>query len=232
MGVTYFSDVYPYGLAEIDDVRLDNLKSTDPALYLQRLWDYLRNAIPKFTAPKGIQVKLTDYVTPVFTDAKYQGDGTQTEFSTGANADYVCITDENGSSIAVIMPETSLTSGGVTYDAENGKITFDTAPNYAFYVDSYVDGYFNQELNETEKSILGIAFRIAWFSKIANTFLRTTPKIKDKNFNMDSSWGVEQADTARIKALRVELVDAMTDYENTVAYHVTVPSGNQLLNRV
>ena len=82
-----------------------------------------------------------------------------------------------------------------------------------------------------ELSILGIAFRLVWFSKIANTFLRTTPKIKDKNFNMDSSWGVEQADTAKVKSLKTELVDAMKEYENSLAYGVVVPSARQLLNR-
>ena len=71
-----------------------------------------------------------------------------------------------------------------------------------------------------------------WFNKIANTFLRTTPKIEDKNFNTDSSFGVEQADTAKLRSMRIELHDMMAQYENSLAYKSIVPISSQLLNRV
>lgn len=231
MNVTYFAEVYPYGLDSIDDIRLDQLKVSDPALYLRRLWAYLQSAIPYFTSPQGIQAKVTDYTEPSFADFNFAGDGTTTVFTVAPSMEYVCIESAEDTPIAVIFPSVSATENGITYDSENGTLTFDTAPDYDFYVDLYADGYFNKELNIQEKAILGIAFRLCWFKKIANTFLRTTPKIKDKNFNMDSSWGVEQADTARVKALKVELVDAMADYEQYLAYKAVVPTGRQLLNQ-
>ena len=234
MGVTYFADVYPYGLNEIDDVRLDNLKSNDPALYLRRLWDYLKNAIPRFTSPKGIQAKVSNYTEPKFSDYTFYGDQQTTVFSVDADMEYVCVMmGNNNMPIATIVVDGDTTTvNGVTYDKINGTLTFEVAPQFEFYVDLYKDGYFNEELNEQEMSILGVAFRLVWFSKLANTFLRTTPKIKDKNFNMDSSWGVEQADTARVRALKVELVDAMADYEQDLAYKAVVPTGRQLLRQI
>lgn len=233
MGVTNFADVYPYGLNDIDDIRLEQLKENDPALYLRRLWAYLQSAIPYFTSPQGIQDKVGDYTEPIFSDYNFSGDGTTTVFTVDAGQEYVCVeTSEENTPIAVIFTDGVTTVNGVTYDPEAGTLTFETAPDYDFYVDLYTDGYFNQELNTQEMAILGIAFRMCWFKKIANTFLRTTPKIKDKNFNMDSSWGVEQADTARVKALKVELVDAMADYEQYLAYKAVVPMSRQLLNQL
>lgn len=231
MSVTYFADVYPYGLNSIDDIRLEQLKANDPALYLNRLWAYLQSAIPYFTSPTGIQDKVKDYVEPSFSDFSFDGDGTTTIFTVDTGREYVCVESADNEPIAVIFPSEEATVNGITYDSEAGTLTFEAAPDYSFYVDLYTDGYFNQELNTQEMAILGIAFRLCWFKKIANTFLRTTPKIKDKNFNMDSSWGVEQADTARVKALKVELVDAMADYEQYLAYKAVVPSGRQLLNQ-
>lgn len=231
MSVTQFSEVYPYGLNGIDDIRLEQLKVNDPALYLNRLWAYLQNAIPYFTSPQGIQDKINDYVEPEFSDFDFVGDGETTVFVVDKEKEFVCVENAENEPIAVIITAQSTSVNGVTYDPIEGTLTFDTAPDYEFYVDLYTDGYFNSKLNIQEMAILGIAFRLCWFKKIANTFLRTTPKIKDKNFNMDSSWGVEQADTARVKALKVELVDAMADYEQYLAYKAVVPSSRQLLHK-
>lgn len=231
METTNFADVYEYAVAEIDDVRLENLKKTNPALYLRRLWDYLRNAIPLFSSPMGMVKKLENYVAPTFDDETFVCDGQTTVFTLSTGGECICVTNDRGNVVAVIIPAESTTDRGVTYDEETHTLTFATAPHGEIYVDLYTDGYFNFDLNIKELSILGIAFRLVWFSKIANTFLRTTPKIKDKNFNMDSSWGVEQADTAKVKSLKTELVDAMKEYENSLAYGVVVPSARQLLNR-
>lgn len=230
-GKTSFMEVYTYGFAEIEDVRLDNLMSENPALFLRRVWDYLRNAIPLFTSPMGIQSKLNDYTEPVFSDATFETDGETTAFVGTPEMEYVVVTVDD-SVVASIETTTEATANGVTYNYETGEITFDVAPQAGtIYVDYYTDGYFNSELNTQELYILGVCFRVVWFNKIANTFLRTTPKIKDKNFNMDSSWGMEQADTAKLRAMRSELTDAMAAYENTLAYKTTVPMTSQLLNK-
>lgn len=234
MGTTPFMSVYEYGFTEIDDVRMSDLMDENPALFLRRCWDYLRNAIPLFTDPKGMQDKLQDYVAPVFSDASFQGDGTSTVFHGEAGEQYVDVL-VNGSVVSVIEVEgdAPVTVNGVTYDPVTGDITFDTAPaaDATIEVDFSIDGYFNSELNQDEIAILGKCFSVVWFNKIANTFLRTTPKIKDKNFNTDSSFGVEQADTAKLRAMRIELQDMMAAYENTLAYKVVVPAGRQLLHR-
>lgn len=236
MGTTPFMDVYDYAFTEIDDVRMSDLMDENPALFLRRCWDYLRNAIPLFTDPKGIQNKMQDYVAPILTDVGYTGDGTTTVFSGTANAEDIVVMV--GAEVVAIL-EADLESGdpvtdnGVTYDPATGDITFAEAPavNDIISIDFSAGGYFNQELTKDEIAILGKCFSIVWFNKIANTFLRTTPKIKDKNFNTDSSFGVEQADTAKLRAMRIELQDMMAAYENTLAYKAVVPSARQLLNR-
>lgn len=237
MSTTKFSDVYEYGLNEVDDVRLDRLKSVNPALYLNGLWAYLKNGIALFTDPKGIQDKLYDYTEPVLNELSYSGDGTTVTYTAPSGVDCISISDSKGNTLAVIIPSVSNRSVGTetyssTYDSEAGTITFDTAPtsDAVFNVDTYTDGYFHTQLNIYEMEILGIAFRYCWFSHLSNTFLRHTPKIKDKNFNMDSSWGVEQADTARLKAMKVELNDAMASYERYLAFKAVVPEQRQLMN--
>lgn len=233
MSITQFSDAYEYSLAEIDDIRLIQLDVANPALYLYRLFSYMQNAIARVTNPKGIQERIGNYTEPILKQSTHTGDGTTTVFTVGENADCVTVSDKDGEIIATIIPSESSSANGITYNAENGTITFDVAPaqGYVFNADLYTDGYFNVELNIYEMNILGIAFRYVWFSKIANTFLRTTPKIKDKNFNMDSSWGVEQADTAKLRAMKTDLVDAMADYERYLAYYSTVPNTWQLINQ-
>lgn len=234
MSITKFSDAYEYSLAEIDDIRLTQLNVTNPALYLYRLFAYMQNAIARVTNPKGIQERLGNYTEPILEQFTFTGDGTETTFAVGTGAECVTVSDKDGEIIATIIPSESTSVNGITYDAELGTLVFDVAPldGFVFNADLYTDGYFNVDLNIYEMNILGIAFRYVWFSRLANTFLRTTPKIKDKNFNMDSSWGVEQADTAKLKAMRTELVDAMADYERYLAYYNTVPATWQLMNRV
>lgn len=235
MAVTNFLDVYEYAFTEIEDVRLDNLMSENPALFLRRCWDYLKNGIALFTAPKGIQDKLNDYVMPQFATSSFTGDGATTTFSGVSSMEYSTVLV--GKSIVAVLsasaeaPEVS--QNGVTYNFETGNITFDDAPESGakIQVDFYTDGYFNNALNKEEQAILAKCFSVVWFNQVANTFLRTTPKIKDKNFNTDSSFGVEQADTAKLRAMRIELQDMMSDYEQAMAYKVTVPNGRQLLKR-
>lgn len=235
MAVTNFLDVYEYAFTEIEDVRLDNLMSENPALFLRRCWDYLRNAIPLFTAPKGMQDKLKDYEQPQFDSQSFVGDGTSTAFAGSPGmADVTILIGEVVVAVLSASEASPIaTQNGVSYDFETGTIEFDVAPeaDADIQVDYYTDGYFNRELSVEEIAILAKCFSVVWFNKIANTFLRTTPKIKDKNFNTDSSFGVEQADTAKLRAMRIELQDMMSDYEQTMAYKVVVPTGKQLLNR-
>ena len=233
MDKTLFTDVYEYALSEMDDIRLIRLDETNPALYLYRLWSYMQTSIPYVSSPKGIQERLSDYVKPILNQFTFVGDGATTVFTVSQGADCLTVSDKDGEIIATIIPSVSTAENGITYDPTAGTVTFDTAPanETTFNVDLYTDGYFNVGLNVYEMNILGIAFRYVWFSKISNTFLRNTPKIKDKNFNMDSSWGVEQVDTARKKAMWNELHDAMANYEHLIAYSATVPTTNQLMHQ-
>lgn len=90
MNITNFADVYEYALAEIDDIRLFRLNEVNPALYLYRLRDYIRNAIPQVSHPKGIQEKLCTYKEPILNQFTFEGDGETTVFTVSKNAD--CLT--------------------------------------------------------------------------------------------------------------------------------------------
>ena len=101
MGKTPFFDVYEYAFTEIDDVRMSTLMDENPALFLSRCWDYLRNAIPLFTSPKGMQKKLADYSAPISSSQTINGDGTTTTYAGTPNMDYVVVSSTDGV-IAVI----------------------------------------------------------------------------------------------------------------------------------
>lgn len=235
MGKTPFFDVYEYAFTEIDDVRMSTLMDENPALFLSRCWEYLRNAIPLFTSPKGMQDKLKDYVEPTYSEQHFNGDGTETTFNGEPDMDYVIVSVDTIVKAVIDTTDAegeTVTVNGITYNITTGEITFTEAPQGSIFVDYNTNGYFNAELNHDEIAILAKCFSVVWFNKNANTFLRTTPKIKDKNFNTDSSFGVEQADTAKLRSMRIELHDMMAQYENSLAYKSVVPISSQLLNRV
>lgn len=231
---TYFADVYPYALAKIDDIRLDKLLGRNPALLYRRMWLYMMNAIPKFTSPKGIK-EILKYEKPIFSDFSQTGDGVNATFNTlnvdvdmafiSINGVVVNYYDSNDD-----KPDTSV------YNPVLGTVTFDVAPELGadIDVDFYNDGYFIELKNdhpyiETIKSILGTCIELMWFTRIANNWLRIAPKLKDKNFSIDSSWNTEKADDARTKETKRTLNTEMRDFEAELAYQEIVPAQKQLL---
>ncbi|MHC1722450.1 MAG: hypothetical protein AB9836_04495 [Aminipila sp.] len=230
---TYFMDIYEY--ADINDIRLKRQLSDNPALFFYRMWTYLKGGIPLFVQPKGMQRILRRYKLPKFEEKTLKSDGIKNTFTVAGNMDIVNII-LNDELFAVYDKENTSKEKLINYNKENGNLEFlSIVPKENDVVEfyGYQDGYFENRLDESAQDILGCCTSLKWWQRdVTSDWLRTAPKLQDKNSKTGSAWQAENADTERTRFLTSQLSDKMQSYEQELAFEDKVPLNRQLLNRV
>lgn len=116
-----------------------------------------------------------------------------------------------------------------TYDPETGDVTVKEVVEGGRTVqfDFYTDGYFDNDLTDEMKNILGLCMQYVWERRFNNDFLTRTPKIKDDSFDIgnESNWIAKG--TERMRTLYGQLNSALVSFEQGLAAMETLPMGKK-----
>lgn len=224
--ITQYCDVY------IDDVRLSQLKTTNPPLYANRMWGYLRSAIPLFNSPFEMQAYFygtesnPNLVEPTFTSVTQDVEETSSiplgENYTGFELFTACLKEikEDGS--------VCLTPLSAEYDSKTGNVNFDGEISGTITMDFYTDGYFVKNLTPMQMNVLGLFFNAVWTMRFNQDWLSNVSKIEDGTFKEQNRANKMNADTERFRQVMALAVSEMRRYEASVYYKKTFPNGNNV----
>ena len=224
-----------YCSAYVDDIRLQELTETDPALYARKMWQYFRASIPLFTLPEGIQKyllgteadpKLTE---PTFDSTEYTvDDNNQAGFTVDLGEEYagydLCScrikTKDMFGNVLFVPVETD-------YDSASGTVTVNTAIQHDSVLDFdfYKDGFFAETLSPSIMMILGMCFNVVWQTRFMNDWLSNVDKIEDKSFSQQNRANKIRADQERFRVLRTELSAQMRKFEQSMYFKDQFPLG-------
>lgn len=215
----------------IDDIRLQELATTDQPLYARRMWSYFLPSISLFNLPSNMPLYLLGtlsspkLVDPTFNAVQYEVVVEQTrDFTIALGSEYegyelfagrIQVIDELGN---ISYEDSNI----FTYDSATGNITVtasEAAPiagGTVFDFDFYTDGYFVNTLTPSIMNILGMCFQVVWQDRFNSDWLSNITKVEDKNFFEQNRANKMRADTERLKELRAKLASEMRRYEQNM----------------
>ena len=215
----------------VDDVRLEETRSTDPALYLRQTWFFLRIAVSLFTRPAEMREYLS-LTEPSFGAAK----STLSEDAHGSavlslGSEYAGY-ELASCRLAVTGPDGVISYYAVpfSYDAETGNITVtgDFPAGTVFDMDFATDGEFQNTLTPEMMDILGTAYGLAWRERFNADWLSMVSKPEDKSFREQPRAADKRANRDQIEAMRVSLAGKMRRFEQSVYYRQFVPASGRI----
>lgn len=214
---TLFSDVLTqYAMQFIDDVRWQEQLALNPAQFFRAKSQTLISAIPRFNRPPNMQEYLK-YVAPSYADAVHTVTDqdtfplTITTTATGfdlCNVGYVTTDAVGGVTYTPII--------GFVYSADTGAVVIseELPVGTEIDIDFYTDGYFENDLDDTQKRLLGLCVAYDWYYRFENAFLNVLNPITDKTFNPRSATAEDKrANTGRYAEIMRQLSSEMLAYE-------------------
>lgn len=225
---TYWEIYEKFALANITDLELNDLFETNPAQFGIRMEMYMLNGIALFTRPELVQDLLADRE-----DAKVDNLQTILEeptksLNTGkkgfdkVNATYIKGVDEDTD-----MP--IIENLPLSYNKETGEIVFveEQPIGTDIDIDFYKDGYFNQDLNLTEKRILGRCIQESWENKFMGREIDRMLIIEDRQTKVANQANRSNSLTQRFEVLSGVLQAEMQRYEDSCAMN-TLPMDHRI----
>lgn len=215
----------------IDDIRLTEQLSTNPAQFFRRMTLYVNAALPMLSTPPELyQYLQTGLVLPDYADREWvstdESITTPTTISTGKVGFDVfsCSVrrqDKFGDVIATPYADAS-------YDPETGNVTFpaQTESGVEYEMDFYKDGYF-VDLTPTMRRLLGLAIACVWDERFERNWLNIQMKIKDGSFDTVNESNYMEKANARKRENRQALSDELRKYDQDCAFYATVPKTNR-----
>lgn len=222
-----------YCAAYVDDIRLAEVRQTNPALYLRQTWFFLRVAIALFNHPVEMQTYLLGteseprLVEPRFDSLIVTLDSDlPTGYAYDLGSDYIgyafCTaqireTEEDGTvyyspAVGTYNPDTGTFFLGTDY-TEGTVLEFDFA----------TDGTFVNTLTPEMMDILGTAFGLAWRERFNQDWLSIVSKVEDKSFKEQNRATDKRANTEQIEKMRISLAGKMRKFEQGQYYANKVP---------
>jgi hypothetical protein len=200
----------------IDDVRWTEQLTLNPAQFFRAKSQALISAIPRFNRPPNIQQYLK-YTEPSYSDTTH----------TVINTDVFPLTVETGNigyelcSVGYVITDSA---GGATYnsitdftyDSETGNVVVNEQLQEGTVIDFdfYTDGYFENDLDDTQKRLLGLCVAYDWYYRFENAFLNVLNPITDKTFSPRSATAEDKrANTARYTEIGRQLSSELIAYE-------------------
>lgn len=228
--LTQYCDVY------VDDIRLSEMKNTNPPLYANRMWGYLRTAIPLFNVPAEMQRYFfgtetnPNFTEPVFASTNYTPDGTEEngvsivlgEEYRGYDLFQASVRRKNHDGTVSLLPYVA------EYNSETGTVTLGAPIGVTLVFDFYKDGCFSKDLTAEQMNILGLFFNVVWTMRFNQDWLSNVSKIEDGTFKEQNRANKMNADTERYRQVVAMAIGEMRRYEQNVYYRKIFPSGNGL----
>lgn len=213
---TGFSEIITnHAMNFIEDVNWTEQLQENPAQFFRAKSLILLNAIPRFNRPYNIREYLMQYVEPQYADAYYtvEASGTSATFTTEYTGYELC----NAGIVITANGTTTYTPCTTQYDAETGTIVVEgqLEAGQTISVDLYTDGYFENDLTQTQKRIMGLCMAVDWYYAFANTFLNVANLITDKTFNLRSPSEHIRVNTERYRNLESKLSSELMAYEQS-----------------
>ena len=224
--MTSIAEIISEAMIYIDDVRLQEQLSTNPALFYRRMSAYVSAAMPLLSSPPELLSHIeSKYTAPEYDDFTWistdeSTTDNETEVDTGCIGYDLC-------SVIVYSEDGQYTTAytDFTYDKATGIVTFPTqeSEGIEYEIDFYTDGEV-ADLTFSMKRLFGLAISIVWNERLTNSWLDITPKIKDSAFKSQTESTYVDKMTLRKTALRQEFQDELKKYEQINAYrNVTMP---------
>lgn len=222
-----------YCEAYVDDIRLAEVRQTNPALYLRQTWFFLRVAIALFNHPVEMQTYLLGteseprLVEPRFDSLIVTLDadkaaGDTLELGPEYRDYWFCTaqireTEEDGTVYH------SPASG--TYEPNMGNFILgaDYSEGTVLEFDFATDGAFDNTLTPEMMDILGTAFGLAWRERFNQDWLSIVSKVEDKSFKEQNRSTDKRANTEQIEKMRISLAGKMRKFEQAQYYVNKVP---------
>lgn len=217
-----------YAMLFINDDRTTDKLRNNPARFFREMSLYVRSAIPRFNRPpeiipwlkRGTEPKFDSYLWTVpEPEAPLAG---SIPVSTGMTGYELCSvvvrgTDRYGNTI-----ETPYTQ--VRYDPETGEVYFseELDPGTVFDLDFYTDGYFENELTQEMKRLLGLCVQLVWENRFASAWLPREAKVADRSFTTPNEANWTRAQEEKRRSLEATLNEELRLYEHNCAYMSTV----------
>lgn len=220
---TTFSEIIAeYAMVMIDDERLRDQLSVNPAQFFRKMSLYLKNATARFVHPPEARYYLR-YTAPSASTVTYT------------------VTGEEGGSATIVTGATNFSIASAVYTVDDGYGALEDIPvpisdvrkatgevtiaigddipvGTVIQIDVYTDGVFDLVLDERVKHILGLFTQVEWEGRFINAFLVQTPKIKDKSFDVGSESNLSRANTERYRMLLDQANGEMLRFEQDVWY--------------
>lgn len=224
--MTSIAEIISEAMIYIDDVRLQEQLSTNPALFYRRTSAYVSAAMPLLSSPPELLSHIErNYKAPEYDDFTWVSTDestmdAETEVATGCIGYDLC-------SVISYSEDGTYTEAytDATYDAETGIVTFPTqeTSGIEYEIDFYKDGEVS-DLTVTMKRLFALAIAIVWDERFSNTWLNLQPKIQDSSFHTVNESTYMDKLTQRMVAKRQAFQDELRKYEQTTAY-ANIPFG-------
>lgn len=217
--------VCDYAMVFINDDRMTEKLRNDPARFLREMSLFLRSAIPRFSRPPEIIPWLKLGTQPKYDSFLWTAgeDGAAT-VSTGLTGYELCSivvrgTDRYGNITEAPFPG--------NYDPETGTVTLDgVTAGTVFDMDFYTDGYFENDLTQEMKRILGLCVQSVWENRFTSVWLAREAKVIDRSFTPPNEANWTRAQEEKRRSLEATLNEELRQYEHNCAYMRTVGGVN------
>lgn len=231
MGTSWSEIITNYAMTNIDDVRLQEDASNDPAAFFRRMSLYMENAIPLFSMPVQMREYLRDgLVAPSYDDMYWDSTVESTAQST------VVETGKTGYELfSCAIVEQDVTGGisltpysGAAYDKESGRVTFppQDGAGIRYSLDFYTDGAFGHDLTMEQKRILGLCVANVWDERFFRNWLNDQMKVKDASFDTVNEGTYMREGAAKHEKNRGRLMDELHKYEQDCTHLNVVRRGS------
>ena len=214
---TTFSEILTSSAMQfIDDPRWSEQLALNPAQFFRAKSQALIMAIPRFNRPPNIQSFFA--------------------YKNSASDDYTYIVTEEDTfpkTLETGLQRYELVCVGTVVKSQNGSVTYTPYKEFVYdditgnvilneaipaettvEIDFYTDGQFENDLDDTQKRIMGLCVAYDWYYKFANSFYNVLNPVTDKTFSPRSAPSEDKrSNTSRMKELWQQLSSELLAYE-------------------
>lgn len=226
--MTAWADICTEAMIYIDDVRLQDQLTVDPALYYRRMSLFISSAVALLNRPP----ELAQYIKNGRVDPLY-GDSQWTSTTASTLAPETVATGMLGFDLCSCTKVEFMGDGSpvqsaytVQYDPDTGNVTFpqQEAAGIVYELDFYTDGEF-PDLSDRQKRLFGLAVALVWDERFYNTWLNRSPKINDSSFSTVNEANYTEKSSQALLRTRQAFQDELKHYEQDCAYAASVHFG-------
>lgn len=228
--MTAIADVIAQAMVIIDDIRLQEQISVNPALFYRRMSAYVDAAMPLLSSPP----QLYEYISKNYTQPTYD-DYEWTSTYESVMESVTISTEKTGYDLCSIViidsDNNAIPYTAAIYNAETGEITFpiQESEGITYEIDFYKDGEV-ADLTPTMMRLFSLAIAIIWDERFTRNWLNITEKIKDSSFQTVNESNYIDKITIRMKENRQAFQDEMRKYEQNTAYKTVVSPYSYKMN--